>query len=170
MTNFPERFIALRDKIEASLAPQFTHAHAVDCGGRVAALRAEYHANEPRKLMGIMPTGHKTHCHEFRMLFSVPEMTSDAFADWWDFAEKLQQQIVPVDPLHEFTMVSIILVSDTVDKDVIRALKKKKYEPRYEEPNSGWSSLRMALVDLGARKIHANPMGGPLRDLIKNLL
>ena len=67
-------------------------------------------------------------------------------------------------------MVSLILVAGEVDKAVIRKLKGKTSELRYDKPNAGWSSLRVALVDLESRKIHVNRMGAPLRDLIKDLV
>lgn len=168
--DFSERFIALRDKIEASLDPRFSLSRGVDCSGKMAALRAEFHTKEVRKLMGLMPTSRTTHCHEFRMLFAAPVLSERTFPDWWDFAVKLLNDLVPVDPFHEFTMISVILVTDEADKAVVKQLKRKEYEPRYASPDTGWSSLRIAVVDLSARKIHVNRMGGPLRDVLKSMV
>lgn len=170
ISNFSESFIDFVNRVEQSLPKQFTPVRMTEHNGRVAALTAEYSVSEKRKLMGIMPTGSTSHCHEFRLLYAVPSMDTAALEDWWEFARGVQKEIVPVDPLHEFSMVSMIFVAGEVDKAVIRKLKSKASELRYDKPNAGWSSVRVALVDLESRKIHVNRMGAPLRDLIKDLL
>ncbi|MGM9611870.1 MAG: hypothetical protein ACI3XZ_00050 [Butyricicoccus sp.] len=170
VSNFSENFIEFVNRVEQALPKQFVPVRMTEHNGRVAALTAEYSISEKRKLMGIMPTGSTSHCHEFRLLYAVPTMDLAALEDWWEFARGVQREIVPVDPLHEFSMVSLILVSGEVDKAVIRKLKGKASELRYDKPNAGWSSVRIALVDLESRKIHVNRMGAPLRDLIKDLV
>lgn len=168
--NFSERFIEFVGQVEQSLPSSFQRGRMEEHNGRVAALTAEYSTHEKKKLLGLMPTGTVAHCHEFRLLYAVPKMDMQALEDWWEFARGLQQEIVPVDPMHEFSMVSLILVAGEVEKAVIRKLKGKASEVTYKKPMSGWSSVRVALVDLEARKIHINRMGAPLRELIKDLV
>lgn len=170
VSNFSENFIEFVNKVEQALPKQFVPVRMAEHNGRVAALTAEYSMSDKKKLMGIMPTGSTSHCHEFRLLYAVPTMDLAALEDWWEFSRGVQREIVPADPLHEFSMVSLILVAGEVDKAVIRKLKGKTSELRYDKPNAGWSSLRVALVDLESRKIHVNRMGAPLRDLIKDLV
>lgn len=168
--NFSESFVDFVNRVEQSLPRQFIPVRMAEHNGRIAALSAEYSINEQKKLMGLMPLNTSSHCHEFRLLYAVPSMDLAALEDWWEFACGLQKEIVPVDPMHEFSMVSLILVSGEVSRDAARKLKGKASELRYEKPNAGWSSVRIALVDLDSRKIHINRMGAPLRDLLKNLV
>lgn len=168
--NFSERFVDFVNRVEQDLPKQFTPQRMMKIGGRIAALYAEYSVDEKKKLMGLMPLNMSSHCHEYRLLYAVPSMDVTALEDWWEFARDLQKEIVPIDPMHEFSMVSLILVAGDVTRDAARKLKGKASELRYEKPNAGWSSIRIALVDLDSRKIHVNRMGAPLRDTIKNLI
>ncbi len=169
--NFSETFVEFCNQVERTLPKQFSCARMIEHNGRVAALSAEFSTSEKKKLMGLMPTKQVTHCHEFRMIYAVPMMDLPALEEWWQFACDVQKEIVPADPMHEFSMVSLIFVSGQVDPVVAKKLKNKANELRYHAPkSSGWSSLRVALVDLDRHKIYVNRMGGPLRDLIKNLV
>ena len=170
VANFSESFIDFVNRVEQSLPKQFKPVRMMEHNGRVAALTAEYSTSEKKKLMGIMPLNTTSHCHEYRLLYAAPSMDLAALEDWWEFARDVQKEIVPVDPLHEFSMVSLILVSGEVDKAVIHKLKGKISELRYEKPDAGWSSIRVALVDLEHGKIYINRMGAPLRALIKDLI
>ena len=170
-SNFPESFVSFCSRVEQSLPHQFSCARMTDYCGRIAALSAEFSTSEKKKLMGLMPTKQITHCHEFRLVYAVPVMDLPALEDWWEFARQVQHEIVPADPTHEFSMVSLILVSGQVDPAAVKKLKNRASELRYTAPGtSGWSSVRVALVDLDRRKVHINRMGGPLRELIKNLV
>lgn len=168
--NFSESFMAFCNKLEQSLPSQFRIQRMTDHAGRIAALSAEFSSSQHKKLLGIMKTALVSHCHEFRIAYAVPTLDLDALEDWWAFARLLQQTLVPVDPMHEFSMVSLILVCGEVQKPAIRKISGKTSELRYAAPLSGWSSVRLAVVDLGAHKVHANRMGLPLRDLLKPLV
>ena len=106
---------------------------------------------------------------------------SESFIDFVNRVEQsLPKQFKPVRMMEhngrvaaltaEYSMVSLILVSGEVDKAVIRKLKGKISELRYEKPDAGRSSIRVALVDLEHGKIYINRMGAPLRALIKDLI
>lgn len=170
LPNFSESFVEFCNRVEQSLPTQFTCTRMTEYNGRIAALSAEFSTSEKKKLMGLMPTKQVSHCHEFRLVYAVPVMDLAALEEWWEFARGLQKEIVPADPTHEFSMVSLILVAGEVDPAAAKKLKSRASELRYSAPQSGWSSVRVALVDLGRGKIHVNRMGGPLRDLIKKLV
>lgn len=164
--DFPEQFIDYTRKLEASLPKEFSVKRMEDCCGRVAAVYAEYSNHEQKKLMGIMPTGSVTHCHEFRLTYAVPVFDMQALTDWWEFACQVQKDIVPADSTHEFSMISLILVTGQTERAAVRKLKIKASERVYEKPRSGWSSVRIALVDLQSGKIYASRMGAPLQELL----
>ena len=168
--NFSESFVAFCDKIEQSLPEQFRTQRMVDHCGRIAAVSAEFSSSKRKKLLGVMKTALVSHCHEFRVTYAVPTLDVDTLEDWWEFAKLLQKTLVPVDPMHEYSMVSLILICGKVEKPALRKLSGKASEVRYQAPLSGWSSTRLAVVDLGARKVYANRMGSPLRDLLKPLV
>lgn len=169
--DFPERFIALRDRIEAALEEQFERTHGVDCLGRIAALRADFHTSAQNRLFGIVPTGRTTHCHEYRLLFAVPELSGEGLDDWWAYAVQLQHELVKPDPTHEFSLVSLILATDGFDRASEKKLKRLSSEEHYEKTGAtGWSSVRLAVIDLPRGKVYANAMGSPLRDLLKKQL
>ena len=171
MDNFSEAFVEFCERVEKSLPHQFVCNRMVERNGRVAALSAEFSTQDKKKLLGLMPTKQVSHCHEFRVVYAAPTLNLAAMEDWWEFARQLQKDLVPVDVNHEFSMVSLVLVAGEIDAAAVKKLKSYVSEQRYTAPGqSGWSSLRMAAVDLNRRKIHVNRMGAPLRDLMKGLL
>lgn len=168
MINFPERFIELRDRIEQALDAQFIQTRSADCLGRIAALRADFHTEAPTKIFGIMPTGRVSHCHEYRLLFAVPVLDAETLTDWWQYALHLQKELIVPDKNHEFSLISLILVTGQFDRAAEKALRKLSSEAHYEPLGAtGWSSVRLAVIDLERRKVFANAMGSPLRDLLK---
>ena len=169
ISNFSESYVAFCDKIEQSLPDDFVTRRLIAHSGRVAGLSAEYSSTQHKKLFGIMKMAAATHCHEFRIAYAVPRLDAETLEDWWEFARELQREIVPADPAHEFSMVSLILVCGEIDKAAAKKMSGKVNELRYAAPLAGWSSMRLAAVDLNAQKIYTNRMGGPLRNLLKPL-
>ena len=168
--DFSTEFIGLRDRMAQSMQKGFVLSQNVDVKGRMAALYGTFGIDEERKLLGIMGTGSSTHAHEYRVLFAEPVLNEAQLEQWWDYVKTLQSELVTPDAAHEFSIISMILACADPDKSVQKKIKKLTSECSYRAPAHGWSSVRLAVVDLNARKVYTNRMGGPLKDMLTEWL
>lgn len=82
MEQFTQSFLAFRDRMEAALPKEFRERErGVLIAGRGCALAAGYSLSQERKMFGIVGTGSHTHCHELRLLYSVPGLQKEQLAD-----------------------------------------------------------------------------------------
>lgn len=168
LSDFPNRFIDIVNQIEKNIPNEFEKKRMVNYDGNIAALSASFTINKEKKWLGIMPTGKTTHCHEFRLVFSCPELNLDELKKWWNFICAQQKKLIPVDENHEFSFISLILICSNITDDAIKTIKKLDNEIRYNNEN-GWSNARMIAIDLENQKIYASKNGDILRDTIKNI-
>ena len=64
----------------------------------------------------------------------------------------------------------LILAVGAVEKNALKSLKKLNAEREFKNGQSGWSSVRMAVIDLSAHKVHTNRMGDPLKNILNPFL
>lgn len=170
ISDFPNRFINIVDQIEKNIPDQFEKKRMVQYGDKIAALSACFTINEEKKWLGIMPTGRSTHCHEFRLVYACPTLNASELKNWWDFLCEQQENLIPVDKDHEFSLVSLVLVCGTVSDDVVKNIKKLDNNIKYNQSGqNGWSNARMVAIDLEKHKIYSSKNGDILRDTLKNV-
>lgn len=171
MEQFNEAFVAFRDRMERNLPEEFRERErSVMIAGRGCALAAGYSLSQEKKIFGMVGTGSSTHCHELRLLYSVPGLNADALPEWKEYAKTVLRERIQLDRAHEFSIFSFVLVTDAVDRAVIRALKKLDFEERYEKPDAGWAQVRFLAVDLDKGKLYPSPLGKPLVNLMHGLV
>ena len=168
--DFSTEFVALRDRLAAGQDKLFTSRQNVEIAGRMAALMSTFEARSTRKILGLMPTGGSGHAHEYRLLFAVPTLDEAALEDWWQYALQTADELVKPDKNHDFSLISLMLAAGDIDKAALKKLKKLADERRFEGGKHGWSSVRVAVIDLGAHKVHTNRMGDSLKNIIQPLL
>ena len=69
-----------------------------------------------------------------------------------------------------FSLISVILAAGETDKAVLKKLKKLSDERKYQSDKHGWSSIRLAVVDLDTHKVHTNRMGDSLKNILQPLV
>lgn len=163
-------FSALCDRLEHAQDAAFVTQHEVEVEGRTAARYSTYDSTAQRLLFGMMPTGNTSHAHEYRLLFAVPALDEAGLDDWWQYAQAVERALVRPDTHHEFSMVSLILAVGAVDRATCKKLKRLSGERSFADGKQGWSSIRVAVVDLAARKVYTNRMGDALKNVLKPLL
>jgi len=65
---------------------------------------------------------------------------------------------------------AVILAAGKTDKSVLKKLKKLSDERKYQSGKHGWSSIRLAVVDLDTHKVHTNRMGDSLKNILQPLV
>jgi len=159
--DFSTEFVSLRDKLLNGQDPHFRSQQNVQVSGRMAALLSVFNSRTPRKILGLMPTGGTSHAHEYRLLFAVPSL---------DEQTQVSAELVKPDENHDFSLLSVILAAGEIDKSVLKKLKKLSDERKYQSGKHGWSSIRLAVVDLDTHKVHTNRMGDSLKNILQPLV
>lgn len=167
---FSTEFVDLRDRLTQRLDPAFVSTQNAEVAGRTAALFSRFDVTSQKKLLGMMSMGTSSHAHEYRLLFAQPEMSTAALADWWDYAKRAEQALVQPNAAHGFSIVSFILVTQHVDRDMQKKVRRLTAERQFENGKYGWSSIHFAVVDLEAHKIYTNRMGAPLKNILQPVL
>ena len=158
------------DRLPEGQDTAFVSQQNVPVAGRIAALFSSFGMDAERKLLGLVALGGSTHAHEYRILFAVPELDEQALADWWEYAVAAERELVKPDKAHEFSLVSVILVTGKTDRAVQKKLKKLAGGRDFSAQGKGWSAVRMAVVELDGRRLHTNRMGDSLKNILKPFL
>lgn len=168
--DFSSEFVAFRDRLAEGQDKAFVSRQNVPVAGRIAALFSSFGMDAERKLLGLVALGGSTHAHEYRILFAVPELDEQALADWWEYAVAAERELVKPDKTHEFSLVSVILVTGKTDRAVQKKLKKLAGGRDFSAQGKGWSAVRMAVVELDGRRLYTNRMGDSLKNILKPFL
>ena len=83
---------------------------------------------------------------------------------------EVSAELVKPDENHDFSLLSVILAAGETDKSVLKKLKKLSDERKYQSGKHGWSSIRLAVVDLDTHKVHTNRMGDSLKNILQPLV
>ncbi len=168
--DFPSEFVALRDRLAAAQDERFISRQNAEVAGRTAALLSYFDMSSERKLLGVMALGGVGHAYEYRLMFAAPALSEHALAGWWEYAEAAERELVQPGRNHDFSLVSVILVTDRVEKPVQKALKKLQGGRDFSSSGQGWSSVQMAAVSLEERRVYTNRVGAALKNILKPLL
>lgn len=168
--DFSTKFIKIVKQIEDNLPNEFQKQHMINYDGKISPLCASFSLNEEKKWLGMLSTGKTTHCHEYRLVYSEPQLDVNKLKNWWDFLCNQQKKLIPVDSFHEFSLVSLILICGSADDESLKTLKKLDNRLQYNQINqNGWSNARLAVINLEKNKIYASKSGDSLVSTLKNI-
>ncbi len=162
------RFLAL---CEHDLSAPFVCTRDALVEGRWTPLYAQFTLETERKVFGIMSTGNFTHSHEHCLFLPAEQLDEAALDELLGYIRTVRDSRVLPDSAHEFSLVSLVLVcGGAPDRAVVKRIKKLDEDVQYRAPQGGWSSVRVALVDLEGRKMYANRAGLALASRMKDAL
>ena len=121
---------------------------------------------ENRELLSIAKVG-IVESDDFVYIYSLEELTQEIFERCCTEALTDGLKRVDPNPNHNFSLVSIFFLCDTITPEGSAALKKMKYHKDSEKPQHGWVDLRLAAVEVGSNSRAANPMGKVLLNIYK---
>lgn len=170
MADFSSLFDRLLDLAEQDMRPHFSLQRDTLVEGRWVALEAFFDLDGERKTFGLIPTGRRTHCHERCLFIPIEHLTEEDLAEALSYITRVHDHLVAPDKTHEFSLFSLVIVSDGVDKKLRKPLHKYIHDVRHKPPHAGWSSVRVAVVDLPRGTVRTNHMGAALGDRLKPTL
>lgn len=107
--------------------------------------------------------------NEHVYLFSAPSFDPETVEKCMSYAIEDGLPRVKPHKEHNYTNFIAIFVSDSFDKDTIKAIKKRKFNKSYNHSLWGFSMLKSAAVDLSVKKIYTNPAGHDLAKFYRKL-
>lgn len=168
MQDSARKFIALRDALIAQSDPQFRHQTGLPLADRTAALLSTLRVDSKTKMLGLIETGGTVYSTEQRVLVLDPApLTRESLAAWGDYGRRLTDELIVPEENHQFSLVSLMVASPSVDPRAARWARRVKYEPQFARGKLGWASLRFAVLDLSDGRAYTNSMGAPLADILK---
>lgn len=163
MDQFDTLAAQLLSEIRMDMRKDFTFEDDALVCGRWVPLVARFDISSERKVMGVMPTGGFTHCHERCLFLPVQNLTQDGFGSMLEFITQVHDTLVQPDNTHEFSLFSLVLLTDIEPSRALqKQLRSYAHEIRYVFPQSGWSSTRVAIIQLPNRKLTVNKQGSAL--------
>ena len=99
------------------------------------------------------------HAHEFIFLFSLDRLDMQ---HWEEIREYFMEQgfaRMSVDNMHMYSYISPVILADEIDEDVCKILKRFKYYKSFKLSFYGWTTVRLAALEMSSGKIITNYQG-----------
>lgn len=168
MSNFSERFARFLDIAQEDMAKGFQFQRDAMVAGRWVAMKAWFDLANERKVLGLVPTGNITHSFEYCMFIPVEKLDGEKLEEFLSYITQAHNTLVHPDSEHEFTMVSLVIATDgPFERELNKRIRDFSLEVHYKPPKNGWSTVRVAAVDLAHGKITVNRLGSALADRLK---
>lgn len=172
MEDFVQKSDRLLERIERSMQTDFETQRDREFGGEVYPLYARFFddgVNVTRLLPGMRRLAIMLeHCYIVR----CESLDADKLTKYCAVLDEMVRTLVKPRKGHEFTFLSLIVLTDHMPLLLRGKLKKYKneikYDPRKQE--YGNSSARLCIIDVSNGKMYANYMGKPLADRTQKYL
>lgn len=137
--------------------------------GSPLAFRADYFSRDERYWLtkNIKIWGNET--NEFAYIFQAPAFDRAAVDEC--IARALDESLPRVKPHkeHQYTNVKVVFVADSLSRDTIDYIKKKKFSKSYKFSLHGYTELKAGAVDLAERTVYTNMAGHELDAYFRKL-
>ncbi len=133
------------------------------------AFRADYMNRDERYFLFKSATIWSNERNEFAYVFSAPAFDC-AMVDRC-IAYALEDGLPRVRPHkeHQYTNIKVILLAETLEEDVIRAVQKRSFIKNYKFGLHGYTNLLLGAVSLEEEKTYTNRAGSELAPYFKKL-
>lgn len=142
-------------------------------GRRFAGLAA-FHQHGERYVLSRRAKLWGVATHEYVLFDDVDALDAAALSDYLDFMRTRAVELVdPDEPDHMSTNLGLVLVAGRADPEALRLARSTRWRKNYRLGLSGWSDLRVAVVDLsgqGERRVVTNAAGKGMRATIGSAL
>ena len=155
--------------LEDSYSAYYNIIPDAEAPGLPLIFRADYFSRNEMYFLLKENTIWGNETNEYLYLFSAERFDPDTVNKCIDFAIADMLPRVKPHKEHQYTNVKVILLADTVAPDVARYVKKRSFTKSYKFSFHGFSTLKSAIVDLGAQKTVTNSAGHELVDYFSKL-
>ncbi len=135
--------------------------------GRTFPGYAEFHSSSERYVLVKRAKLWGVNTHEYLFFVLAEHLTLEQFEDLTRFMRTDALDKVTLEPEHMTSYLSLVIIADTVDDDVLKQAKKTRFRKNFNFGVGGWADMRVAVVDLARASITTNAMGKELRPTLE---
>lgn len=107
--------------------------------------------------------------NEYLYVFSDENFDTETVNKCMDFAIDQTVSLAKPHKEHQYTNALCVFVSDSIDKDALKALKKRSFSKSYNHSFWGYTLLKTLHVNYKTEKMHTNRAGHDLDQFYKQL-
>jgi len=130
--------------------------------GRVFPGYAEFHSSASQYVLVKRAKLWEASSHEYLFFWPTACLTEAELNDLLHFMAREALAKVQLTSDHMSSYLSLVVVADGVDEAVPRLVRRARFRKNFAFGLKGWADMRVAVVDLSARRVWANTQGKPL--------
>ena len=156
--------------LEDSFSAYYNIYPDVDFGSLPLHCKCEYFSRAEKFWLSKKIVMYANETNEYAYIFSAPEFDTDTVKACVDKALEDMLPLVKPHKEHQYTNCKVIFLSDSLSKDVIKAVKTSNFSKSYGKMGlEGYTNLLTAAVDMGSRKTFTNMPGRPMVKYFRKL-
>jgi len=130
--------------------------------GRVFSGYAEFHSSASQYVLVKRAKLWEASSHEYLFFWPADYLDEAELNDLLHFMTHEALAKVQLTSDHMSSYLSLVVVADEVDDIVPRLVSRARFRKNFALGLKGWADMRVAVVDLSARRVWANTQGKPL--------
>lgn len=127
--------------------------------GRTFEGYAEFHSTTSQYVLVKRAKLWEANSHEYLFFTLVNHLDEEGLDELVAFMKIEAIAKVTLGPDHMSSMLSLVIIADTVDAGIARRVRKTKFRKNFQMGLKGWADLRLCVISLADEAVYANAMG-----------
>lgn len=89
---------------------------------------------------------------------------------WSQLAVNEGMKLVKPHREHMYSYITLIIIADSIDKEMLRVVRRQKYKKSFKFAFYGWTELHVAAIDAGTGRIYTNTEGRALEKSLGKII
>ncbi|MDO4581518.1 MAG: hypothetical protein Q4B96_02900 [Bacillota bacterium] len=160
----------LLEQLLASYAANFDIERTLFIEGLPFAAAAEFHSRAEKYVLTKSARLWAAENHEYTFFALFTHLDMAAWQQYADAALHEGRRRIKPHPEHMCSYISLVILADTIDDEVKKALRTIRYHKSFKFSFYGWSEFRVAAAELSANRTYANRAGREVAAGLEKLL
>ncbi len=139
-------------------------------GDREILAYAQYTQRMEKYLLVQRAQLYATESYEHVFFIHVAHLDETTWEKEKSIAIQAEKDYVVAHNEHMYSYITLVLLCDTIDDDVVKAIRRMHYTKNYKFSIQGYSTVRVAAMDLSNDTIVTNARGREIRKVLENAL
>lgn len=123
---------------------------------------AAMHANNSQYVLVKRAKLWEASSHEYMFFKIVEHLDAPTFDKLVEFMKTSALDKVVLEQNHMNSFLTLVVIATSMDSSLERRIRTIRFRKNFMFGLKGWSDLRLCVIDLAARRVHANAMGKEL--------
>ncbi len=170
MSEFETRFASFLEQQKEIHKEDFHISNRSCAAGHAFPLMVSFRNTDRSYMMNIKGAPSNPNvCAEYCFYEPCQTLTEELLDVYLELAVAMRDELAEPDVEgHQYTMLGLVLCTEHLPVELEKKIRRFSKVLRYKEPQTGWSEVRLCVVDLANQKIVANKDGKALQNRIEN--